>query len=506
MEVLLSLCSIGFCSAVLYFYNVMWLQPQRICNKLRRQGIEGPPPSFPHGNLTEMERLVMQEKARETITHDYGPTVFPYFEKWRKRYGPVFSYSMRNVPFLHVSHPELVGDMSLCLSLDLGKSTYMKKTQEPLFGHSIIKSNGKAWSDQRKMIAPEFFLDKVKGMVDLMVESARPLIESWESKIQHEKGLSEIKVDEDLRNYSADVISRACFGSSYSEGKEIFSKLRALKIALSKRNLLVEIGGLRYLPTRRNREVWRLNKEVRSLILKLIKDGGGEGCASEKGLLQAILQTPGDSKNADDFVVDNCKTIYIAGHETVAVTAVWCLLMLSIHPEWQKRARDEVVEVCNGRPPTANSLQKMKTLTMVIQETLRLYPPTGLLARETLQDMDFGGIHIPKGVNISIPLATLHHDSSSWGTDVNEFKPERFAKGARSATQLPCMYAPFGIGRRTCLGQNFAMVELKIVLSLILSKFNFSLSPNYQHCPSMRLVVEPEFGVELLMERHDKDM
>lgn len=162
MRFLLSLCLILFCSVALYFYNVLWLRPQRIRNQLRRQGIDGPPPSFLHGNTPEMKRLVMREKPKGAITHDYTPFVLPYFEKWRKIYGPIFSYSMGNVPFLHVSHPDVVRDISMCLSLDLGKTTYMKKTQEPLFGHSIIKSNGKAWVHQRKIIAPELFLDKVK--------------------------------------------------------------------------------------------------------------------------------------------------------------------------------------------------------------------------------------------------------------------------------------------------------------------------------------------------------
>jgi len=76
--------------------------------------------------------------------------------------GPIFCYTMGNVPFLHVSHPDLVRDISLCLSLNLGKTTYMKKTHEPLFGQGIIKSNGTAWAHQRKIIAPELFLVKVK--------------------------------------------------------------------------------------------------------------------------------------------------------------------------------------------------------------------------------------------------------------------------------------------------------------------------------------------------------
>ena len=89
IEVFTALCLIWFCSLVLYWCNVMWLHPQRICNKMRRQGISGPPPSFLYGNLTEMKRLALKEKENigEPITHHYTPTVLPYFEKWRKRYG-----------------------------------------------------------------------------------------------------------------------------------------------------------------------------------------------------------------------------------------------------------------------------------------------------------------------------------------------------------------------------------------------------------------------------------
>lgn len=123
------------------------------------------------------------------------------------------------------------------------------------------------------------------------------------------------------------------------------------------------------------------------------------------------------------------------------------------------------------------------------------------MTRETLQEMKFGGFHIPKGVNLYVPASILHHDPNIWGPDVHEFNPERFAHGVRGACQHPHMYVPFGAGTRTCLGQNFAMVELKIILSLVLSKFGFTLSPSYQHSPALRLIVEPEFGVGLLMKK-----
>ncbi|OAY71349.1 Cytochrome P450 714B3 [Ananas comosus] len=484
--------------------------------KLRRQGIDGPPPTFPYGNLLDMKRLATEERARGRrrgeggIQHDYTSTVFPHYDQWRKEYGAVFMYSMGNVVALHVSRADVVRDIGLCASLDLGKGTYLKKTHEPLLGHGILKSNGPAWLHQRKIIAPHFFQDKVKGMVDLMVDCAYPLLKSWERKIECSGGsAAEIRIDEDLRTYSADVISKACFGSSYVQGKEIFLKLRALQKAVSRPNFLAEITGLRFFATKRNREVWRLNKEVRALILKVVKEGGGDLDGGrqppENNLLNAILRSASDEQigpgRADSFVVDNCKSIYFAGHETTAITATWCLMLLGLHPEWQAKAREEAAAACGGRPPDARALQKMRILTMIIQETLRLYPPGAFVSREALQGMKLGGILVPKGVNVYVPVSTLHHDRNIWGPDAHEFNPERFAGGVTSACRLPHVYVPFGSGTRTCLGQNFAMVELKIALSMILSKFAFSLSPLYRHSPALRLIVEPEFGVDLVMRK-----
>ena len=410
--------------------------------------------------------------------------------------GPVFTYSMGNVVFLHVSRADVVRDINLCVSLDLGKSSYLKATHEPLFGRGILKSNGEAWAHQRKIIAPEFFLDKVKGMVDLMVDSAQTLLESWEARVDKSGGTLDIKIDDDIRAYSADVISRTCFGSSYVKGKKIFLKLRELQKAVSKPNVLAEMTGLRFFPTKKNRQAWGLHKQVHRLILEIVKESG-----EDKNLLRAILHSASSSKvglrEAENFIVDNCKSIYFAGYESTAVTAAWCLMLLGLHPEWQDRVRQEVLDVCGGRPLDSQSLQKMKNLTMVIQETLRLYPAGAFVSRMALQELKLGGVHIPKGVNIYIPVSTMHLDPKLWGPDAKEFNPARFSD---ARPQLHS-YLPFGAGARTCLGQGFATAELKILISLIISKFALKLSPLYHHSPALKLIVEPEFGVDLTLTK-----
>lgn len=138
---------------------------------------------------------------------------------------------------------------------------------------------------------------------------------------------------------------------------------------------------------------------------------------------------------------------------------------------------------------------------MVVQEMLRLYPPSIYVAREVFQEVKLKDILIPKGTNLRIPITMMHRSSEVWGADAHEFNPGRFSKGIGGACKGPHCYMPFGMGARTCLGQNFATIELKIILALILQRFRFELSPAYRHAPSYRLVIEPGFGVNLLFQK-----
>ena len=136
---------------------------------------------------------------------------------------------------------------------------------------------------------------------------------------------------------------------------------------------------------------------------------------------------------------------------------------------------------------------------MVIQESLRLFPPGLTVAREALEDLKIGEIVVPKGTNIWVLIYEMHRDVEIWGEDSDEFKPERFEGGISEACKYPQVYVPFGFGSRICVGQNFALVEAKIILSLLLCNFSFSISPNYGHCPSYTMLLMPKYGAPLLV-------
>ncbi|KAM1160019.1 hypothetical protein ACFX13_033867 [Malus domestica] len=517
-----SLVLIGVLSVVMRWLKEMWLKPARIRSVLWSQGIRGPPTSFIVGNIPEMKKIQSTIKVNpkpsdaKRVHHDWIPSCFPYLQRWEQEYGSVYMYSTGSKQHMYVSDPKLIRELKLHNSLDLGRPTYLSKSMQPLLGDGVIRANGHEWAYQKKLIAPEFFLDKVKGMVSLMEESTMATIKKWESHTREsEEGIAEITVDEDLKSQSADIISRACFGSSYSQGNEIFSKIAILQDALSHPSLLFGFLNFRFLPTENDKKVRTLRKEVDSLLLKLVRDRQKKiqlGGASEKDLLQMILEsaatsTEMPSHKTDQFILDNCKTIYFAGSETTALSASWTLMLLALQPEWQERVRAEIVEACGGVDQLHHCLQdvdklrKMKTLTMVIQESLRLYGPGVIMAREALAEMKLGDLDVPKGIHIWTFIPAVHRDPENWGSDVNEFKPERFANGVSEACKYPQAYMPFGYGSRLCIGQTFATLQLKIVLSLVLSKFSFSLSPNYQHSPVYKMLLLPEHGIKLLVRR-----
>lgn len=137
---------------------------------------------------------------------------------------------------------------------------------------------------------------------------------------------------------------------------------------------------------------------------------------------------------------------------------------------------------------------------MLLLEVLRLYPGVSALYRMSTKETRVAGINLPEGTLIIMPILALHHDQDTWGEDALEFNPQRFSHGVSNATSNgQVSYFPFGGGPRICIGQNFAMLEAKIALVMILQRFSFVLSPSYSHAPQSIITLQPQFGAHLIL-------
>eukprot|EP00268_Persea_americana_P017609 TRINITY_DN184_c0_g2_i2.p1 TRINITY_DN184_c0_g2~~TRINITY_DN184_c0_g2_i2.p1 ORF type:complete len:191 (+),score=20.05 TRINITY_DN184_c0_g2_i2:38-574(+) len=178
------------------------------------------------------------------------------------------------------------------------------------------------------------------------------------------------------------------------------------------------------------------------------------------------------------------------------------MVVLSMHPNWQVRAREEVLQVFGKTNPDFDGLSRLKIVTMILYEVLRLYPPGASTARRVDKATKLGDIILPPGAEVSLPTLLIHHDPEIWGEDVEEFKPERFSGGVAEASKNQLVFFPFSWGPRICIRQNFALIEAKMALSVILQHFSFELSPSYAHAPYTLVTLQPQYGAHLILHRH----
>ncbi|KAJ8616695.1 hypothetical protein MRB53_036067 [Persea americana] len=481
--------------------------------QLREQGFKGPPYRLWYGNLKENYRLIGEacSKPMMNLNHQILQRIDPLLIKIIKEYGKMPLTWVGTRPRIFILDGELIREI---LSNKSGQLEQVKINPIVRFLITgLVTHEGEKWVTHRRIISPAFHLEKLKRLLPAFSTSCSEMINRWEKLIGPNESL-ELDMWPQFQNMTGDVISRTAFGSSYKEGTRIFQLQTEQTQLLFDDAHKVEIPGYRFIPTKKAMRRKEIDKEVRGLLRGMIEQRAKEmktGVATKNDILGLLMesnskdsQAKGNSESGRmtiEDVIDECKLFYFAGQETTAVLLTWTMVLLSMYPTWQARAREEVFQVFGKDKPESDGLNQLKIVSMILYEVLRLYPPVTFLTRSACKTITIGGLTIPAGVQVSLPTVFIHHDPELWGEDADDFNPERFSDGVMKASKNQFAFFPFGWGPRICVGQNFAILEAKIALSTILQHFSFELSPSYTHAPMAVITLQPQHGAQIILHK-----
>ncbi|PQQ08812.1 cytochrome P450 734A1 [Prunus yedoensis var. nudiflora] len=450
-----------------------------------------------------------------STSHNILPRVLPFYHNWKKIYGATFLVWFGPTVRLTVSDPDLIREIFTSKS-----EFYEKNEAHPLVkqleGDGLLSLKGEKWAHHRKIITPTFHMENVKLLIPVMATSIVDMMDKWSA--MSSSGEVEIEVSEWFQNLTEDIITRTAFGSSYEDGKAIF-KLQAQQMVLvAEAFQKVFIPGYRFLPTKRNINSWKLDKEIRKSLIKLI-DRRRENSNSDnnnnvhekcpKDLLSLMIQASNSSPSSNitvNDIVEECKSFFFAGKQTTSNLLTWTTVLLAMHPQWQLQARAEVLKVCGARDiPTKDDVVKLKTM---LGTKGSIHNANCYYTWNDTNGCGAWGYKVPRGTELLIPILAVHHDQSIWGNDAKEFNPARFTEGVARAAKHPVAFIPFGLGVRTCIGQNLALLQAKLALAIILQRFSFRLAPTYQHAPTVLMLLYPQYGAPIIFQRlpqHNQD-
>ncbi|EDV27469.1 uncharacterized protein TRIADDRAFT_53196 [Trichoplax adhaerens] len=435
------------------------------------------------------------------------PPVDPYI-KWANKYGGILRYSRLFGKYrVAAIDPDAIKHILVTHSSRYSKPKGFITTLRPLLGNGLFTAGDKDHSQQRKLINPAFKYAKLKGMVSVFESYTKEFIQFWQYKLEETKNsqtYTEVQAQDDLTRLTLDIICRCAFGyecnAVLNPDDEITKSLQSMFSGsdLSWKDLLPLYS---YLPTkakkRRQQALTTIKNKVNEVIdIKMSQNTNADSDSSLLDILLSLRDQKTGQGLTKEGLYDQVVTFMFAGHETTSVCLSWTLYVLAQHQEIQSKVRDEARKVLkeHNYQLTWDTLDEFVYLNKVLKESLRLYSPAPLSARECVQDDEIKGYVIPKGTVVMI--VTPHRWEKYYG-DPLEFKPDRWDAIEADDKNSNYTYIPFFIGPRNCIGSKFALSEMKCVLALLLDSFVFDVVPNIEVKRRLRITMKPNPNLKL---------
>ena len=421
-----------------------------------------------------------------------------FSQEMRDRYGDVVSVPTLMGRLTLVFHPDGVRRVLQENHLNYNKDIPDYRILSLVLGKGLLTNDGESWLQQRRLMQPAFHRDRIAALGTLITDATAIWLDQLEATQAIGSGRP-LDIPREMSRLTLSIVCKALFGADLpAEALERVS--RALSTA---NHLLAEafyLPGILSLPTPQRRRLREARRELHAVVNTIIQQR--RESSEERGDLLAMLLEARDAETgagmSDQQLRDEILTLLLAGHETTANTLSWTLYLLAQHPDTAANLQAEYRHTLRGRLPKMDDLPQLPLTRMVIEESMRLYPPAWAVGRHALAEDEIGGYIIPKRAYVLVFQYVTHRHPDFWERP-DDFDPGRFA-AERATGRHRFAYFPFGGGPRLCIGNQFAMSEAQLILATVLSRYQLFLSPTARVIPEPLVTLRPRGS--LLMTAH----
>ena len=358
-----------------------------------------------------------------------------------------------------------------------------------MLGQGLLISEGEFWRRQRRLAQPAFQRSRTNAYAPVMVDYALKHVAGWRTGKTR-------NIAEEMMKLTLEVAVATLFGTSLAAESEEIGRATTFLMRYQLRRARAPWRIPESWPTAANRRARREHEYMDSMVYRIISERKKE-TRPRNDLLTLLMAAMGDdgTKMTERQLRDETMTLFMAGHETTALTLSWVWYLLSENAEAEQRLHAELRHVLGGRPAEVSDMEKLPYLNAVVYEALRLYPPAFMMARLSKAPIQFGEYQIPADTTLLASQWVMHRDARFFD-EPGRFRPERWLDGLENRLP-PGAYFPFGDGPRRCIGQGFALLEAALVVAAIAQKFRFRVVPGFPVVLEPLVTLRPKHGIQM---------
>ena len=414
------------------------------------------------------------------------------------KFGRAAHYRVLLHDVVVLREPSDIQEVLIEKAASFGKDRTQKR-MKILLGEGLITSDGETHKRGRRIAAPAFHRQRIQHYAGQIVEHAEKLSAAW-------KPGQALDVAAEMMRLALQITALTLFDTEVTPEIQVINEevnvvmdLYNFLVALPRAEMLLNspLPGMR----RFRKAKARLDEVVDGMIEARRAESAGPGKLEQRGdLLSMLLAARDEGVEGDrrgltaNELRDQVLTLFLAGYETVANALTWTWLLLGQNPEAEERLHAELGAVLAGRSPGLDDVPRLEYTTMVLTESMRLFPPAWAMGREVLEDVSIGPYRLRQGTMVFFSQYIVHRDPR-WFADPLAFRPERHTKESKAARPR-FAYFPFGGGGRQCIGESFAWMEATLVLATIAQRWRIQIEPSQQIELQPKITLRPKNGVK----------